>query len=309
MTCKCIAAFGEYLWDCHKDYRVPGGAPANALYHAAQFNYKGVLITALGQDTDGDALFKELEGKGLDLSKIQRNTDLPTGTVEIDESNLNDPKYDIKTDVAWSEIREFDGMHELAAKCDAVLYGSLSQVGEVSRKTLNSFLAMTSATCKKICDINLRYKYGGEELICNDDILLDSIEKCNILKVNAGELGILSGKFGCEFNKDDIRDSARRFLMRFTNIETLIVTLGTDGSWVVSSNGEETLCGVPKVKFKNAVGAGDAFMGAYLGCILSGKPQAIAHKTAVNVSAYVCTQDGAMPVIPEWVKSPDARLD
>lgn len=46
MTCKCIAAFGEYLWDCHKDYRVPGGAPANALYHAAQFNYKGVLITA-----------------------------------------------------------------------------------------------------------------------------------------------------------------------------------------------------------------------------------------------------------------------
>ena len=96
------------------------------------------LLLPIGQDTDGDALFKELEGKGLDLSKIQRNTDLPTGTVEIDESSLNDPKYDIKTDVAWSEIREFDGMHELAAKCDAVLYGSLSRVTPRLCRSTNS---------------------------------------------------------------------------------------------------------------------------------------------------------------------------
>ena len=208
MTCKCIAAFGEYLWDCHKDYRVPGGAPANALYHAAQFNYYGILITTLGQDADGDALFKELEGKGLDLSKIQRIKGLPTGTVDIDESDLNDRKYDIKTDVAWSAIREFEGMYELAA---------------------------------------------------------------------------------------------RLFLKRFPNIETLIVTLGTDGSRVVSSNGEETFYGVPKVKFKNAVGAGDAFMGAYLGCILDGRPQSIAHKVAVSISAYVCTQEDALPTLPKDV--------
>lgn len=302
MVYKCIAAFGEYLWDCHKDYRVPGGAPANALFHAAQFDYNGVLITALGQDVDGDALIKEIEGKGLDLTKVQRIPELPTGTVDIDESDLSDPKYDIKTNVAWSAIREFEGMEELAVGCDAVLYGSLSQVGEVSRKTLYHFLSLVPSTCKKVCDINLRYKYGGKELICNDEILQNSIEKCNILKVNAAELELLSGKFGCDFLKSDIRESARKFLSQFPNVETLIVTMGTDGSWVISRNGEETFCGVPKVKFKNAVGAGDAFMGAFLGCILNGEPQAIAHTIAVNVSAYVCTQDGAMPVVPAGVK-------
>lgn len=302
MVHKCIVAFGEYLWDCHKDYRVPGGAPANALFHASKFGYDGVLITALGQDADGDALFNEIEGKGLDLTKVQRIPELPTGTVDIDEQDLNDPKYDIKTEVAWSAIHDFEGMEELAAKCDAVLYGSLSQVGEVSRQTLYRFLSLVPSACKKVCDINLRYKYGGDELICSDDILLASIEKCNILKVNAGELELLSGKFGCGFLKDDIRASARMFLARFLNVETLIVTLGTDGSWVISRDLEETFCSVPKIKFKNAVGAGDAFTGAYIGSILAGKPQSIAHKTAVNVSAYVCTQDGAMPVVQDWVK-------
>lgn len=302
MSRKFIAAFGEYLWDCHKDYRVPGGAPANALYHSTQFNSEGILITAIGQDADGDALLEELEGKGLNLTAVQRNEVLPTGTVDIDESDLNEPKYDIKTDVAWGAIHEFDGMEELAARCDAVLYGSLSQIGEVSRNTLYRFLALTSPSCMKVCDINLRYKYGGEELICNDAILLASIEKCNILKVNAGELGVLSSKFGCEFNKGDIKGSARHFLARFPNVETLIVTLGTDGSWVVSRNGEETFCNIPKIEFRNAVGAGDAFMGAYLGCILDGRPQSIAHRTAVNVSAYVCTQEGAMPIVPDSVR-------
>ena len=309
MAHKCIVAFGEYLWDCHKDYRVPGGAPANALFHASQFGYDGVLITALGQDADGDALFNEIEGKGLDLTKVQRIPELPTGTVDIDEQDLNDPKYDIKTEVAWSAIHDFEGMEELAAKCDAVLYGSLSQVGEVSRQTLYRFLSLVPSACKKVCDINLRYKYGGDELICIDDILLASIEKCNILKVNAGELELLSGKFGCGFLRDDIRASARMFLARFLNVETLIVTLGTDGSWVISRNLEETFCSVPKIKFKNAVGAGDAFTGAYIGSILAGKPQSIAHKTAVNVSAYVCTQDGAMPVVPDWVKQLPMALE
>lgn len=309
MDHKCIIAFGEYLWDCHKDYRVPGGAPANALYHASQFGYDGVLITALGQDADGDALFKEIEGKGLDLTKVQRIPELPTGTVDIDESDLSDPKYDIKTNVAWSAIRDFEGLEELAAGCDAVLYGSLSQVGEVSRQTLYRFLSLVPSTCKKVCDINLRYNYGGDELICGDDILLASIKKCDILKVNAAELELLSGKFGCDFLMGNIRESARMFLSQFPNVETLIVTMGTDGSWVVSRNGEETFCGVPKIKFKNAVGAGDAFTGAYIGCILGGKPQSIAHKIAVNVSAYVCTQEGAMPVVPEWVKSINAYSD
>ena len=60
--------------------------------------------------------------------------------------------------------------------------------------------------------------------------------------------------------------------------------------------------GTPKVEVADTVGAGDSFTGAFIGSILQGKPVAAAHETAVKVSAYVCTQKGAMPVIPEELK-------
>lgn len=49
----------------------------------------------------------------------------------------------------------------------------------------------------------------------------------------------------------------------------------------------------------SAVGAGDSFTGAFIGAYLSGASIPQAHALAVQVSAYVCTQKGAMPVVPE----------
>ena len=305
MNDKRIIGYGEYLFDFHKkdNIKVPGGAPPNALYHAMQFDHfkSGVLITSLGEDKDGDELMHFLEGKGLDLSRVQRRADLPTGLVIIDKKDPNSPEFEIKTECAWSGIVPFDGMRELASGCDAFLYGSLSQVGASSRFTLYSLLSMLPPTAKKVCDINLRYR-NNTELICSDEILLHSIAYSSILKVNGGEMSILAEKFGFEFDAKDIPASAKDMMDRFPNIELLIITLGTEGSWIVSSEGEESFCSVPRIRLANAVGAGDAFTGSFLANYLDGKPLREAHQIAVNVSAYVCTQPGAMPQIPEWVK-------
>ena len=47
----------------------------------------------------------------------------------------------------------------------------------------------------------------------------------------------------------------------------------------------------------SAVGAGDAFTGAFIGSYLNGASIQEAHGTAVRVSAFVCTRKGAMPEI------------
>ena len=57
------------------------------------------------------------------------------------------------------------------------------------------------------------------------------------------------------------------------------------------------------MKVADTVGAGDSFTGSFCAAILNGKPMAEAHKLAVEVSAYVCTQNGAMPKLPEELKS------
>ncbi len=61
-----------------------------------------------------------------------------------------------------------------------------------------------------------------------------------------------------------------------------------NGSHVFTSE-ETSFQPTPKVEVADTVGAGDSFTGAFI---------SEAHKRAVEVSAYVCTQNGAMPVLP-----------
>ena len=50
------------------------------------------------------------------------------------------------------------------------------------------------------------------------------------------------------------------------------------------------------------MGAGDSFTAAFCAAILKGKSMVEAHRLAVEVSAFVCGQAGAMPRLPEKLK-------
>ena len=52
----------------------------------------------------------------------------------------------------------------------------------------------------------------------------------------------------------------------------------------------------------DTVGAGDSFTATFCASILKGKSVPEAHRLAVEVSAYVCTQSGAMPELPSVLK-------
>jgi fructokinase len=152
--------------------------------------------------------------------------------------------------------------------------------------------------CYKVYDVNLR-KSAGKALFSNE-IILSSISRCNVLKLNADELDYVTELFS--LNKEEsIELRGRRLMALCPNVKILIVTMGTDGSLVFCGK-ETSFMGTPKVVVKDAVGAGDSFTGAFIGSILDGKTFKEAHRIAVNVSAYVCTQLGAMPVVPAIVR-------
>ena len=50
------------------------------------------------------------------------------------------------------------------------------------------------------------------------------------------------------------------------------------------------------------MGAGDSFTAAFCAAVLKGKSMFEAHRFAVEVSAFVCSQTGAMPVLPDELK-------
>jgi len=203
------------------------------------------------------------------------------------------PTYDIKEGVAWDNIPYTDEMAEIARQARAVCFGSLAQRNSVSRENIRQFLADTPADCLKICDINLRQQFYSKE------ILEDSFKLCNILKINDEELVVVNRMFG--YDGLDMRQTCEKMVQDY-GLKMLVLTCGTNGSYVFTDDGLTSFQDTPKVAVADTVGAGDSFTGSFCACIINGKPVQEAHKIAVKVSAFVCTQNGAMPIVPEELK-------
>lgn len=286
---KNVVGLGEALWDMLPAGRQIGGAPANFAYHAGQFGHRAYAVSAVGRDELGQELISKFEEAKLNM--VIPQVDYPTGTVGITLNESGIPQYEIREDVAWDNIPVSEELLALAQDTSAVCFGSLAQRNIVSRRTIQRFLETMPDNRQtfKIFDVNLRQNYYDREVIGT------SLEYCNILKLNDEELPIIVQLLGVEGCGDEEKC---RCLMKKYSLDILILTQGSRGSYVFTED-ETSFIETPKVEVADTVGAGDAFTGAFVGSLLNGKSVREAHITAVRVSAYVCTQHGAMPEIPE----------
>ena len=288
-TKRYVVGLGEVLWDVLPEGKKLGGAPANFAYHAGQFlgMNNTIAVSALGDDKLADETIEALKEHG--LNDLLPRVPYPTGTVQVQLDEEGIPTYDIKENVAWDNIPFDDDIAEIARNCRAVCFGSLAQRNVVSRTTIQKFLDATPDDCLKIFDINLRQQFYTHE------ILRESFQRCNILKINDEELVLIGRMFG--YPGLDIENKCWLILGKY-NLDMLVLTCGTNGSYVFTP-GHVSFQETPKVTVADTVGAGDSFTGSFVGSILNGKSVPEAHRTAVQVSAYVCTQNGAMPTYPE----------
>ncbi|MBO7128861.1 MAG: carbohydrate kinase [Prevotella sp.] len=288
---RYIVGLGEALWDVLPEGKKLGGAPANFAYHAGQFGLDTIAVSALGEDALAEETIDAL--KEHNLNYLMPRVPYPTGTVQVTLAEGGIPTYDIKEGVAWDNIPYTDEMAEIAKNARAVCFGSLAQRNKVSRENIRKFLADTPADCLKICDINLRQQFYSKE------ILEDSFKLCNILKINDEELVVVNRMFG--YDGLDMRQTCEKMVQDY-GLKMLVLTCGTNGSYVFTDDGLTSFQDTPKVTVADTVGAGDSFTGSFCACIINGKPVQEAHKIAVKVSAFVCTQNGAMPIVPEELK-------
>ena len=283
-----IVGMGEALWDVLPEGKKIGGAPANFAYHVSQFGLDSCVVSAIGDDKLGEEILDNFKEK--ELKHLIETVPYPTGTVQVEIDQAGIPQYDIKENVAWDNIPYTAMLDDLASRTQAVCFGSLAQRSVVSRKTINSFLdAMPqNDDTLVVFDVNLRQGFYNKEILCN------SMQRCNILKINDEELVVVSRMFG--YPGIDLQDKCWILLGKY-NLKMLILTCGINGSYVFTP-GNVSFQPTPKVEVADTVGAGDSFTAAFIASIIKGKSVADAHRCAVEVSAYVCTQPGAMPVLP-----------
>lgn len=292
MNNNYVVGFGEVIWDflVNKGMYKLGGAPFNFAYHTKQFGLNSLIISAIGEDDLGHKLEQAIQEKQLPYQLAH----LPQETGVVNVINTDGiPQYEILENKAWDYIPLSEEVLQIAAQTQAICFGSLAQRNSVTRATLYAFLEAMPADALRIFDINLRQNWYSEEII------ITSLQKANILKINDDELLILQRMLGYI---DITPENTCRQLMQDYQLDMLILTCGNKGSYVFSRE-EMSYLTTREVEVEDTVGAGDSFTASFIASILGGKSLREAHRIAAQVSAYVCTQSGATPIIPDNLKS------
>ncbi|VGO11497.1 Fructokinase [Pontiella desulfatans] len=280
-----VAGIGELLWDVFPEGKRLGGAPVNFCYHCDQLGATGYPVSAVGADPLGTEIRAVLQGNGI-VDRYIAEVGHPTGTVQVMLKNAQ-PTYEICEGVAWDHISVSGQVGALAQQIDAVGFGSLAQRSFASRSAIHAFLERMKPNAFKIFDVNLRQTFFSREIIES------SLEQCNILKLSDEELPVLAELFGI---RGAITEQLQTLRTKF-GLTLVAYTRGPGGSLLVSADETDDHPGRP-VEAINTVGAGDSFAATLCMGLLNGKPLAEINDHANRVAAFVCTCDGATPILP-----------
>jgi fructokinase len=287
---KIIVGLGELLWDLLPAGERLGGAPANFAVMASRLGNSGVAASRLGADDWGERARGILSAFPADLSFLQSDPSQPTGTVGVKIAE-GEPHYTIHEPVAWDFLEWTPAWRELAARADAVCFGTLAQRAETSRATIRAFVAATRPECVRVFDVNLR------EPFYSADIIAESLAGATIFKLNETEVPLVLGMLGAEASFDDDEDGLRAsaaWLLERYPVKLIAITLGADGSLLVGRDGAHRRQGIHG-DVVDTVGAGDAFTAALVDAYLRGATLARMNEAGNRWGAWVASQPGAMP--------------
>ena len=283
-----VIGIGEVVWDCLPEGKKLGGAPVNFSYFCKELGADAYPVTAIGSDQLADETMTELKLTGLDLSLISRN-ELPTSRVLVELNEEGVPQYTIVENVAWDAMEATPAALKLMADADVVCWGSLAQRTPKSRDAVLALVDAVPDTALKVFDINIRKPFFDKETI------VASLEKANVLKLNEDELPLLIDMLSLPAGNDE----AIAALIKQYSLKYLLFTQGAVCSGIYDASGEISTLPTPKVKVADTVGAGDSFTAAFVTSLLKGASVTEAHRKAVDVAAYVCTQSGVIHPIPD----------
>ena len=284
MKTEYIVGIGEILWDILPEGRRLGGAPANFAYHVSQFGLNSVAVSAVGRDEGGEAVIRELNARASEEASALRQPASGDGGTHGESSSpgfrtmlsrvaFPTGTVDIRLDP--SGVPQYD-IRMPAAWDNIPFTPELQQLASRTRAVCFGTLARRSPVSRRTISDFVNAVPRGEgqwrildinlrQQFYSRDIILEALEQCNILKINDEELAVLSGMLS-------LPGATVQFL--------------------------ET----PHVKVADTVGAGDSFTAAFTAALIHGRSPLEAHRLAVDVSAYVCTCNGAMPVLPDTLR-------
>jgi fructokinase len=283
-----MVGLGEILWDLLPSGKQLGGAPANFAYMVKVLGDEGIVASRTGRDGLGDEARRAMESLDLNPSFIQSDEKHPTGVVKVLIDGAGQPEFTIASDVSWDHLEWTAAWEGLAARADAICFGTLAQRSQVSRTTVHRFLQASGEKALKIYDVNLRESFYSK------DVIVDSLRLSNIAKLNADELAKVCELLNIPGQSE--QEKSKGLLTEF-DLNLVCITRGATGSLLVSPYQSVEHSGF-RVKVADAVGAGDAFTACLAHHYIRGNSLQTISELANGFASWVATQTGATPTVP-----------
>jgi fructokinase len=286
-----IVGIGEVLWDLLPAGKQLGGAPANFVYHAHALSARARLISRVGDDAAGHEILNSFQSRNLPTDTISIDPTAPTGTVSVDVDAQGHPHYVIHENVAWDRIAADPLALDAIRNADAVCFGALAQRTQFVRDSVATLLTASRPNALRIFDINLRPPFVDSEVIAQ------SLAAANVLKLNEQELPVLAGQFQLGGSSpEQLAALAERFSLRL-----IALTRGDKGSLLFAGGNLVEHPGLPAT-VRDTVGAGDSFTAAVTLGFLRHWPLEEISDRANAIAAFVCSQSGATPPLPDALR-------
>jgi fructokinase len=303
-----ITVAGEALLDILLDdtgavTAFPGGGPFNVARMIARLGGSCQFLGRIGDDAVGRRLRKALEEPHVGLA-VPSPTAAPTSlaVAELDHSGHADYTFYLDGTSA-AELSPEDVPADVFDATTAIALGGLGILAEPIASTLRRLVPTASERTTVLLDPNCRPR-AVKDPARQRAAVEGFLDRADIVKVSVDDLRLLDPHA-------DVRAAARRFLE--LGPAAVLVTNGPAPVTIHTTSSERGIP-VPEVRLVDTVGAGDAFVAAFLTwwtdneCarehVADAEALAEATAAAVTVARAACTAAGAnLPETFRWLRS------
>jgi ribokinase len=250
-----------------------GGKGANQAVIAAHCCAEVHFVGKLGRDLFGDSIAENFKKLGIGSEYVERS-DTPNGVAHIwvDANGENriiiipGANHEIESRKAIEAIESIAGLAVVVAQCEIKQEVTLAAFSAAKQRGYVTILNPAP------------YQPLSEELLAVTDWIIP----------NESEFKELHGQ-------DPTSDEV---LKKFRPGKNSIVTLGSEGAVLITSDGNLSRVSAPKVYAVDTTGAGDAFVGVFAFGLASGKNPEDAMKLGIKVASMSVTRKGAQSSYP-----------
>lgn len=277
----------EYASTLHKSF---GGAESNVAIGVARLGHLPGWFGALGKDPVGDMIYKAIRGEGVDVSRVVRSEEAPTGLMIRENTAGRSSVYYYRKGSAASQMQpdQLDASYIGSAQILHVT-GITSAISPSGLACVEAAMDIAIKAGVKISfDPNLRLKLWKMDEARG--VLLRLAQKANYFLPGLDELKLLY----------DTEDEEAIFAI-LSQMKAVSIIKGGPNLTYVLENGVVTE--VPYFKAEqvlDTVGAGDGFCAGFIAGLLKGYNPVEATRLGNLTGSMVIQAVGDWEALPTW---------